>query len=102
MAIQGLQTIIIIVYLVILIGALIVALSIYNEYIDLKDREKHSSGNWHGGTFYVNPAIVIPIDDKTTNQTLQKTINKHKKAILFFWVWLLMLVPIIVILNSVD
>jgi sensor histidine kinase regulating citrate/malate metabolism len=100
-SLEEFQIIIIIVYLVILIAALIVALSIYNEYADSKKDENVDSGNWHGGTFYASPEIVIPIDDKTENQALQKIINRHKKAAIFFWIWLLMLVPII-IFNSVD
>ncbi|HEU4790557.1 MAG TPA: hypothetical protein VFS71_12790 [Flavobacterium sp.] len=101
-SIEELQTIIIVVYLVVLIGALVVALSIYNEYVELKKNKNHSSGSWHGGTFYANPEIVIPIDDKTENQSLQKIINKHKKAVIFFWIWFLILVPIIIILNSIN
>ena len=82
-SIENIQTIIILVYIVILLGALFIALAIYNEYVDLKKDEKRSSGSWYGGTFFVNPEIVIPIDDKTKNETTQKVIVRHKKAVLF-------------------
>ncbi len=96
------QTIIIIIYLIVLIGAFLVALLIYNKYVGLKNGENKSTGSWHGGTFFANPVIVIPIEDKTDNQKLQKIINRHKKVTIFFWVWILILVPIIIILNLVD
>lgn len=101
-SLEEIQTIIIIVYLVILAGAAIVAVSIYSEYVDSKKDNNLSAGGWTGGIFYANPQVVIPIEDKTENQTLQKIISRHKKAVTFFWIWILMLVPIIAILNLVD
>lgn len=99
---EELQTIIIIVYLIVLIVAFIIALLIYNKYVGLKNDENKSIGSWHGGTFFANPQIVMLIEDKTDNQTLQKIISRHKKVTIFFWVWILILVPIIIILNSID
>ena len=101
-SIEELQSIIILVYLVILFASLIVALSIYNEYVELKKNKEHSAGSWYGGTFYANPEIVVPINYKTENQTMQKIISRHKNAVIFFWIWFLMLVPILIILNSTD
>ena len=101
-SIENIQTILILVYIVILVGSKFIALAIYNEYIDLKKDEKYSSGSWHGGKFFVNPEIVIPIDDKTKNETTQKVIVRHKKAVFFFWIWFAVFIPVLITLNSMS
>lgn len=99
-SIENLQTIIIGVYLVTLFIALFIALSIYGEYITLKKGEDDSRGSWVGGTFYANPEIVIPINDKTENKELQKVIDRHKKAVLFFWIWLGVVLPSLITISA--
>ena len=99
-SIENLQTIIIGVYLLILFVSLFVTLSIYGEYVALKKDDNNSAGVWVGGTFYANPEIVIPINEKTENQALQKVIDRHKKAVIFFWIWLAIVLPGLIIINS--
>jgi uncharacterized membrane protein len=96
---EDFQTLIIIIYSIILLSALLITVLMYNEYMRLKNGESNSTGSWHGGTFYTNPKVFIPIDDKTDSEDLQKAINNHRKGSMFFWIWLLFLIPILIFLN---
>jgi len=103
-SIEKLQTIIIISYLIILFIILLITLSFYNDYAELEKSEDNniSSGMWNAGTFLMNPEVIMPIDDKTENQNLKMIINRHKNSLTFFWIWVFMIIPFIIILNYIS
>jgi 1,4-dihydroxy-2-naphthoate octaprenyltransferase len=102
--IEKLQTIIIVTYLIILIIILLITFSFYNDYAELKKSEdkKNSSGMWNTGTFLMNPEVIMPIDDETENQNLKILINRHKKSLTVFWIWVFMIIPFIIILYYMS
>lgn len=100
--IEKLQTILILGYFFILVILALIAIVFYNKYCELKTDKKLSPGNWHGGTFFVNPTTFIPINDKTENKLIQGAVSRHKKTVILFWIWIFVLIPIIIILNLAD
>ena len=103
-SIEKLQTIIIITYLIILIIILLVTLSFYNDYAELKKNENDniSSGMWNAGKFLMNPEVIMPIDDETESLNLKIIINRHKKSLTVFWIWVFMIIPFIIILKYIS
>jgi hypothetical protein len=89
-------------YIAVLFFILLIMISKFNDYADLKKKENInlSSGSWHGGIFFSRPPI--PIEDKSENHLIQKAVSNHNKIIIVFWIWALMIIPIIVFLNITD
>ena len=97
------EKIIVLIYLAILFIVLIVVASAYNEYCELvKDENKDlNTGGWVAGTYWFNLEVLVPINEVHENQTIQKATNRHTKALWFFWIWLAVVMPFLITLNSI-
>ena len=63
----------------------------------LKER-KISNGNWHGGTFYAKPPLLL--DHFSDNLEIIRAIKLHNKAVKTFWGSFIFFLIGVIILNK--
>lgn len=100
---EELMTIIGIIYVAVMLLNIIVLLSAYHEYYDLvkkENKEVEKPGDFIAGTYWMNFDVLLFINDKIDNQNVQKIINKHTIAARFFWIWVAVVLPILILINS--
>jgi hypothetical protein len=90
------------IYFIMLLISILVAMMYYSNYLSAIDDKEYRFGFKAGSAFYVKGDFVFPINEKSEDNFTQKIIVQHKKAILFFWIWLLLLIPVIVICNFIN
>lgn len=94
---QEVEKITILIYLAITFLTMILVVLSYNEYCELVKRKDSNSGGWLAGTYWVNPEVLVPINEKHENQTIQKVISKHSKLVKFFWFLIVIILPIMIL-----
>ncbi|MFM2225612.1 MAG: hypothetical protein RJA07_1814 [Bacteroidota bacterium] len=92
---------IIITYFIGLFISILAAMMYYSNYLTAIDNKEYEFGIMWGAwnmkydfTFFIN----VEAEDEFT----KKIIKQHRKAVIVFWTWFLMLVPIVIICNLID
>ena len=92
---------IIIIYLIGLIITMLAAMMYYSNYLSaINDNECKFFDSWLGNRIKSDFAFFI--DDNVEDEFTKKIIKQHRKAVIFLWSWILMLVPVIIICNLLD
>ena len=101
-SIQDFEKITVIGYLAILLLIILVVISAYNEYCELikDENEKLNPGSWVAGKYWANPEAFLPIDYKKEKQLVEKVIKRHRKEVIWFWIWIAVVLPSLIIINS--
>lgn len=92
-------------YILIMLVILLIAHSKYVVFEELKSNEDsnfgtNNGGQWIAGTYYFRPPL--PIEDDSKDEQIKTAISKHNKIITIFWIWALMIIPIIILLNLIE
>ena len=89
-------------YFIVLLISILAAMMYYSNYLSAVNDKEYNFGFWAGSRYYIKGDFAFPIDEKAEDVFTQKIILQHKKAILFMWVWFVILIPVIVICNFIN
>jgi hypothetical protein len=94
---------IVIAYFVGLFISILAAMMYYSNYLSaINDNEYNFFGSWFGSGYRLKSDFTFFIDDNVEDEFTKKIIKQHRKAVIFLWSWILMLVPVIIICNLLD
>ena len=91
---------------VLIINYIIIRIYLYNinHFRAKHGRKKTNQGNWYGGQYFANPLFYISIDENLSSdkESLKKLISKYNFALKFFYIFLIISIPLSIILFNLK